>query len=64
MGVLVSIITVSFNSGATIHRAIESVINQTYQNIEYIIVDGKSTDSTVSIANSYQEAFLDVMVEK
>lgn len=48
-GVLVSIITVSFNSEATIARTIESVFNQTYLNIEYIIVDGKSTDKTLFI---------------
>ncbi len=50
---LVSIITVSFNSDKTIERTIKSVINQTYENIEYIIIDGGSKDSTLSIINSY-----------
>lgn len=53
----VSIITVCFNSQKTIKRTIESVLNQTYQNIEYIIVDGKSTDRTVEIIHSYSPKF-------
>lgn len=53
----VSVISVSFNSEKTIARTIESVFNQTYDNIEYIIVDGGSEDSTVKIAESYQELF-------
>ena len=56
---LVSIITVCYNSEKTIARTIESVLNQTYKNIEYIIVDGCSTDSTLDIVNSYAEAFND-----
>ena len=54
---LVSILTVSFNSAKTISRTIESVLNQTYQNIEYIIIDGNSTDNTVEIAESYRHQF-------
>ena len=54
---LVTIISVAFNSEKTIARTIESVLNQTYQNIEYIIVDGASKDSTVNVARSYQEQF-------
>ncbi len=53
----VSIISVSYNSEKTIARTIESVFNQTYDNIEYIIVDGVSKDNTVGIAESYQELF-------
>ncbi len=56
---LVSIITVSFNSEATIARTIESVLNQTYQNIEYIIIDGASKDGTVSIADTFRLRFKD-----
>lgn len=52
---LVTIITVAYNSAKTISRTIESVLNQTYPNIEYIIIDGASTDKTVEIAKSYQE---------
>ena len=55
--ILVSIVTVCFNSAATIRQTIESVLNQTYKNIEYIIIDGKSTDETVQIAEQYLQAF-------
>ncbi|UKJ08258.1 glycosyltransferase family 2 protein [Solitalea lacus] len=51
----ISIITVVFNNEATIRQAIESVLNQTYLNIEYIIIDGKSTDKTVSIIEEYKD---------
>lgn len=54
---LVTILTVSFNSETTIRRTIESVLNQTYGNIEYIIVDGASKDKTVDIAESYRALF-------
>jgi glycosyltransferase involved in cell wall biosynthesis len=50
---ILSIITVSFNSRETICNTIESVINQTYQGIEYIVIDGGSTDDTVEIIKSY-----------
>lgn len=53
---LISIVTPSFNSGKTIHTTIESILKQTYSQIEYIIVDGNSTDNTVVIAESYREA--------
>jgi glycosyltransferase involved in cell wall biosynthesis len=52
---LVSIITPSYNQGQFIEATIKSVINQTYKNIEYIIVDGKSNDSTVDILEKYKE---------
>lgn len=55
--ILVSIITVSYNSEKTIRDTIESVLHQTYKNIEYIIVDGLSADNTVGIAESYREKF-------
>lgn len=59
MNPLVTITTVTLNSEKTLRQTIESVLNQTYQHIEYIIVDGMSTDGTLQIANSYTEAFHD-----
>lgn len=47
--VKISVITVCYNAEKTIARAMDSVIRQDYGNIEYIIVDGKSTDDTLSI---------------
>ena len=49
----ISIITITFNASATIRTAIESVLSQSYQNIEYIIVDGGSTDGTLDIIKEY-----------
>lgn len=51
----VSIITVCFNSSATIRETIESVLSQDYSAIEYIIVDGGSTDGTVAIIQEYRD---------
>jgi glycosyltransferase involved in cell wall biosynthesis len=53
----ISIITVCYNSEKYIHSAIESVLNQTYGDIEYIVVDGGSKDSTIDIVKSYQPLF-------
>lgn len=53
----VTILTVSFNAEATISRTIESVIAQTYPDIEYIVIDGASRDNTAMIAESYAERF-------
>ncbi|HYN53142.1 MAG TPA: glycosyltransferase family 2 protein [Methylotenera sp.] len=50
---LISIITVVFNGAETIRDTIESVLKQSYGNIEYIIVDGGSSDATVDILRQY-----------
>ncbi|MEC5166776.1 glycosyltransferase involved in cell wall biosynthesis [Flavobacterium sp. PL11] len=51
----VSIITVCYNRKTTIAQAIDSVLNQSYPNVEYIIIDGNSTDGTQEIIESYQD---------
>lgn len=57
MGILVTMLTVAYNSEKTISKTIESVLAQTYDNLEYIIIDGKSSDKTVEIAESYRKNF-------
>ena len=60
----ISIITVCYNSEKTIENTFQSVQSQTYSNIEYIVVDGKSTDETLQIANKYQDVITKVISEK
>jgi hypothetical protein len=51
--VKVSIITVCFNSVLTLRDTIDSVLSQNYKDIEYIIIDGGSTDGTTAIIQEY-----------
>ena len=51
----VSLITVSYNSATTIKDTIDSVLAQDYHDLEYVIVDGKSKDTTVDIVKSYSD---------
>ena len=55
----ISIITATYNSESTIRHTIESVLMQTHKDIEYIIVDGASTDGTMSIVKEYAPLFGD-----
>jgi len=52
---LVTIITVVFNGEKHLEQTIQSIISQTYDNVEYIIIDGGSTDGTVDIIRKYEE---------
>jgi len=56
MKVRISVVTVAFNSSDFLEQTIQSVLNQTYNNIEYIIIDGASTDGSVEIINRYDDA--------
>ena len=60
----ISIITVSFNSAKTIKETIESILIQDYNNIEYIIIDGGSSDETMDIVKSYSEKISYFISEK
>ena len=53
----ISIITATFNSASTIKDTFESVLKQTYKDIEYIVVDGLSKDNTVDIIKEYEPKF-------
>tara|TARA_R110002096_G_scaffold74051_2_gene175409 strand:- start:650 stop:1399 length:750 start_codon:yes stop_codon:yes gene_type:complete len=59
----ITIITVSFNSANTIEKTFQSVKNQTFKDIEYILIDGDSTDSTLKIANQYKEVITKIVSE-
>ena len=58
-----SIITVTYNAGAVLEDTIQSVITQTYKNVEYIIVDGGSKDRTLQIIEQYKEHIHTVISE-
>jgi len=52
---LISIVTVVYNGEEFLEETIKSVVSQTYKNIEYIIIDGGSTDGTVDIIKKYED---------
>ncbi|WP_299286705.1 glycosyltransferase family 2 protein [uncultured Mucilaginibacter sp.] len=61
---ILSVITVVFNNAKDVERTMLSVLNQTYPNIEYLVVDGKSTDGTVKIIEKYRERLAVFISEK
>ena len=60
----VSIITVVYNASSTIEDTITSVLNQSYPNIEYIIIDGKSNDGSIDIIKKYSNKISKFKSEK
>lgn len=64
MSNLVSILTVVYNNASTIRDAIESVLSQDYPNIQYIIIDGGSTDGTLEIIEEYRSRIHTIISEK
>jgi len=61
---LVSIISFCKDRAATIRRSIESVLNQSYRNIEFVVQDGASTDGTLEILRSYNDPRIKIVSEK
>jgi len=59
----VSLITIAYNSAETIEDTIKSIVAQEYSNIEYIIIDGGSTDNTLSIIEKYKESISTIISE-
>lgn len=60
----VSVITVCYNSSETIENTIQSVVSQSYSNIEYIVVDGLSADNTLKIVDKYKNNISKIISEK
>ena len=61
---LISIITVCLNAVETIETTIRSVLQQTYKNVEYIVIDGGSTDGTLQIIEKYRNDISILISEK
>ena len=61
--ILITIVTPSYNQGQFIEETILSVLNQSYKNIQYIIVDGGSTDQTMEVVNKYKNQ-IDIIIHE
>ena len=59
----VSIITIAYNSAETIEDTINSIVTQNYSNLEYIIIDGGSTDKTLSIVDKFKDSITTIVSE-
>ena len=55
--VKITIVTVTLNNVKTIEQTIKSVLNQNYSNLEYIVIDGGSTDGSLEVINKYKDKF-------
>ena len=60
----ISVVTISYNGSKTIRNTIDSVLSQDYENIEYIVIDGNSTDETTDIIRSYGDKISYFISEK
>lgn len=61
---ILSVITIVYNNVGDIERTMFSVLNQTYKNIEYIIIDGKSSDGTLDVIKRYESRIAKLFSEK
>jgi glycosyltransferase involved in cell wall biosynthesis len=54
---ILTIITINYNNGQGLHKTLESVLNQTSRNFEYIVIDGGSTDNSVNTIREFESLF-------
>ena len=61
---IISVVTVTFNAAQVVEKTIRSVVCQTYDQLEYLIIDGGSTDDTMAIVNCYKDRIAYIVSEK